>query len=82
MLSRLRERLSNALAIVICLVWLVIAVTIAVGVLDVEPRRSNLWIPTLIFLSPAAVVLLGGELVHRLRNGPQPPGRHSTSPEK
>lgn len=31
----------------------------------------------LIVLAPAAVLLVADEVVHRIKHGPQPPGRHS-----
>ena len=59
------------------LAWLFVIVAVATGPLGVEPRRSNLWVVGLIYLAPFAVIVIAEEVAHRLRSGPQAPGRHS-----
>jgi len=59
------------------LAWFFGAVAIVMGPLGVEPQRGNLWVVMLIFLAPVFVMIAIDELVHRIRNGPQAPGRHS-----
>ncbi len=77
MWGRLRARLLNTGMYLVFLVWFLCAVAIATGPLEVEPRRSNLWVVVLILLAPFAVMITVEELVHRIKNGPQAPGRHS-----
>ncbi|MBB3044505.1 hypothetical protein [Nocardioides soli] len=82
MWNRARGRLSKAGGIVLALGWLGVAVAIATGPLDLEPRHSNLWVVVLIFLAPFAVLVLVlvTELVHGIKNGPQAPSPHARSP--
>ncbi len=77
MWRRLRERLLSAGLGLLYLAWFFGAVAIATGPLGVEPQRGNLWVVMLIFLAPVVVMTAVEELVHRIRNGPQAPGRHS-----
>lgn len=77
MWERLREQLMSAGLTLLCLAWFFGAVAIAMGPLGVEPQRGNLWVVMLIFLAPVFVMIAVEELVHRIRNGPQAPGRHS-----
>ena len=82
MWNRIRLRLVTVGAVLICVVWFLAAVVIATGPLGLEPRRGNLGILVLIFLFPSAVMVVVQELVHRIRNGPQSPGRHSREAER
>jgi hypothetical protein len=77
MWGRLRKRLLSAGPALLYLAWFFGAVAIAMGPLGVEPQRGNLWVVMLIFLAPVGVMIAVEELVHRIRNGPQAPGRHS-----
>src|SRR5262245_4120878 len=77
MWGRVRTRLSSVGMILLSLAWLVGAVLIATGPLGVEPRRGNLWVVATIFLAPFAVLVVAEELVHRIKHGPQAPGRHT-----
>lgn len=77
MWSRGRQHLIAVGAAVLALAWFVGAVAIATGPLGVEARRGNLWIVTLIYLAPVAAVIVGEELIHRLKNGRQQPSRHA-----
>ena len=77
MWTRLRERLFSAVGVVVLIVWFIASTAIATGPLGLEADRSNLGIVMLIFLAPAAGVVVIQELVHRIRFGPIQPGRHS-----
>jgi hypothetical protein len=75
--TRLRERLFNAVGIVVLIVWFFASTVIATGPLGLKADRSNLGIVMLIFIAPAAVVVVIQELVHRIKFGPTKPGRHA-----
>ena len=77
MWGRLRKRLLSAGLTLLYLAWFFGAVAVAMGPLGVEPQRGNLWVVMPIFLAPVVVVIAVEELVYRIRNGPQAPGRHS-----
>lgn len=77
MWTRLRERLSSALGVVVLIACFFASTAIATGPLGLEADRSNLGIVMLIFVAPAAGVVVVQELVHRIRFGPTKPGRHS-----
>lgn len=77
MWTRLRERLFSAVGVVVLICWFFASTAIATGPLGVEAQRSNLGIVMLIFLAPAAVLVVIQEVVHRIRFGPTKPGRHS-----
>lgn len=72
----LREALTSGAIGLALLGWLFVSVWIAVGPLGVTPARGHLWIVIVIFLAPVFPLLVGEELVHRIRKGPQAPGRH------
>lgn len=76
MWGRVRARLLSVGGVILTLAWLLAATAIAAGPLGVEPQRTNLWVVGLIFLAPVAVTIIAEELVHRIRHGPQAPGRH------
>ena len=80
MWNRLRGRLFSAVGVVVLVVWFVGSIAIATGPLGLEADRSNRGIVTLIFLGPAAGVVVVHELVHRVRFGPTKPGRHLRGP--
>lgn len=77
MWRRLRERLFSAVGVAVLIVWFLASTAIATGPLGLEAQRSNLGVVMLIFLAPAAVIVVVQELVHRIRFGPTKPGRHS-----
>lgn len=77
MFRRMRQRLMNAGFWVISVAWLIGAMFIATEVFGVEARRGNLRVVLWIFLAPFAVLVVGEELVHRIKNGPQKQGRHA-----
>jgi hypothetical protein len=77
MWSRLRERQFSAVGVAVLIVWFFASTAMATEPLGLEAQRSNLGIVVLIFLAPAAGVVVVQELVHRIRFGPTRQGRHS-----
>jgi len=61
----------------LCLLRFFGAVAIATRPARRRASPGQLWVVMLIFLAPVPVMILVEELVHRIKNGPQAPGRHS-----